>query len=69
MGRFLSREDLEELTGYKRGAEQRQWLIENDYIFDVRCDGRPTLLWERVEARHSQSGQHRILGPNLDALD
>jgi hypothetical protein len=69
MGRFLSKEDLERLTGYKRAAEQRKWLIRNDYKFDVRCDGRPALLWERVETVFLEPERKRVLGPNLDALD
>ena len=66
---FLSREELRQLTGYKRPAEQRRWLSENGYAFEVRGDGRPALLWEQVRARQSVSMRHRATGPNLDALD
>jgi len=69
VSRFLTKDDLVSLTGYKRAAEQRRWLIKNGYAFDVRGDGRPALLWGQVEARNSRSDKRRASGPNLGALD
>ncbi len=69
VSRFLTKDDLVSLTGYKRAAEQRRWLVQNGYAFDVRGDGRPTLLWEQVEARNIGTNSRRVLGPNLEALD
>lgn len=42
---------LEEMTGYKRHADQCTWLSANGYNFDVRCDGRPNVLPEQVRLR------------------
>ncbi len=35
VSRFLTKDDLVSLTGYKRAAEQRRWLVQNGYAFDV----------------------------------
>lgn len=48
---FLTAEQIEELTGYKKPSLQRRWLLANGYRFDVRADGRPALLRAQVEAR------------------
>lgn len=48
---FLSPEDLHALTGYRKPALQRRWLLANGYRFDVRADGRPAVLASQVEAR------------------
>jgi len=69
MGRFLTKDDLIELTGYKRATEQRQWLADNGYTFDVRGDGRAALLWDQIEVRNSCDKSRRVPGPNLAALD
>lgn len=66
---FLSAEDLEALTGYRKPALQRRWLVANGYHFDVRADGRPALLRSQVEAR--QQVATRVTSrvePNWDAL-
>jgi len=48
---FLSREDLQWLTGYKRPADQRKWLVKSGYRFEVNADGVPVVLWSHVERR------------------
>ncbi len=47
---FLSREELEALTGYKIKSKQRAWLIDNGFRFSVRCDGFPCVLRTHVES-------------------
>ena len=67
---FLTRAELEELTGRKQAAAQRRWLMDNGYKFDVRADGRPAVLLEQVQLRQIDRGRsRRVSGPNLDALD
>jgi hypothetical protein len=69
---FLSANELQELTGYKKPALQQRWLLQNGYQFDVRGDGRPVVMEAQVRFR-----QFKDLGnlanaqdePNLDALD
>ena len=69
MGRFLVREDLEELTGYKKPALQRRWLAENGYNFDVRADGKPVVSIAHYESCHSPRTRNRASVPDLDAVD
>ena len=66
---FLSTEDLEALTGYRKPALQRRWLVANGYRFDVRADGRPALLRSQVEARQLSAPHVASRAePNWDAL-
>ena len=41
---FLSSDNVKALTGYTRPSDQRRWLVANSYRFDVRADGRPSVL-------------------------
>lgn len=64
---FLTPTELEALTGYKKPKLQRDWLLKNGYRFDVRADGRASVLASQVTAR--QGGQReRHAAPNWDAL-
>jgi hypothetical protein len=65
---FLSRDEIEELTGYKAGKRQCSWLAKNGYPFDVRADGRPALARSVFEARHTPA-RRRPSALNLAALD
>jgi hypothetical protein len=64
---FLSPENLIELTGYKKPALQRRWLIKNGYRFDVRADGRASVLSSQVVARQG-GARERSAEPNWEAL-
>ena len=48
---FLSTENLRELTGYKSGRKQAEWLVSNGYAFDLRADGRPNVLLAQLRQR------------------
>lgn len=47
----LSREELREITGYVRVADQVRWLNRNHWIFVVNAAGRPIVLRSYVEQR------------------
>ena len=66
---FLTADDIEELTGYKLPAKQRQWLAANGYSFDVRADGRPVVSRAYYESRHAPTKARRPSAMNLAALD
>jgi hypothetical protein len=67
---FLSPEDVEALTGYRKPALQRRWLVANGYRFDVRADGRPALLRSQVEARQHVAARVTLrVEPNWKALE
>ena len=48
---FLTADDLQALTGYRKPKLQRRWLIDNGFHFCVRADGRPAVMVAQVEAR------------------
>ena len=48
---LLSDDELFRLTDYKRPADQRRWLLERGYRFDIGGSGRPKVLKVEVE-RH-----------------
>ena len=66
---FLADSDLESLTGYKRPADQRRWLAENGYSFDVRADGKPVVSRAYYESCHLPKKAVRPSGFNLAGLD
>lgn len=62
---FLSDDELQELTGYKRPADQRRWLLDNGFIFAVGARGRPKVA--RKEAlRHLVGGEQEPTGSEPD---
>ncbi|MFZ5544017.1 MAG: DUF4224 domain-containing protein [Pseudomonadota bacterium] len=67
----LTPEELFELTGYKRGAEQCRWLKANGFKFRVTIAGQP-----RVNRAHFDSKMGAPVrtpgpndGPNWAAID
>jgi hypothetical protein len=66
---FLTADDLEALTGYKKKALQRRWLADHGYRFEVRADGRAAVLASQVEARQGVDGGRKVAEPNWSALD
>lgn len=68
MSLTLTPDELYDLTGYKAGKRQRQWLAENGYSFDVRANGRPAVSRSHYEARHAPV-KRRPSAMNLAALD
>ena len=51
MLRFLSVEEMEGLTGFKRPAAQRKWLADQGFPFADGGDGQPKVLEEEVLQR------------------
>lgn len=64
---FLTPDELEQLTGYKKPKLQRDWLVERGYKFEVRADGRASVLASQVATRLGGS-RERHAAPNWDAL-
>ncbi len=66
---FLSTDELQELTGYKRPADQRRWLIDHGWGFEVRADGKNTVLIEEARNRMlTRKSTNRSTEPDLEAL-
>lgn len=50
---FLTVAEVLQLTGYKRGSEQRAWLQRNRVPFFVAASGRPIILRSDLESLHN----------------
>lgn len=54
---FLTKEELQELTGYRLHAWQRRWLDQHNWKYEVAINGRPVVLRGFAEAKMGgQSG-------------
>lgn len=58
---FLTRDEVRELSGYKRRSDQVRWLRDNRYPFELDKDGNPKVPRIAVETRF----QIRSGGPKL----
>ncbi len=66
---FLTDKELESLTGYKRPKDQRRWLVDHGWAFEVRVDGKNRVLMEEARNRMlTRESLHRATEPNLEAL-
>lgn len=66
---FLTNEELHELTGYVRHADQRRWLKDHGWTFEVSATGRPAVLRAFVQTKMGQSSDAPPpWTPNLAAL-
>lgn len=73
---FLSDTDLQSLTGYKRPADQRRWLVSHGWAFEIRADGKNRVLHEEARARmlsiarggSGPSKARRSAEPDLESL-
>ena len=52
---FLSREDVETLTGYRKPSAQRAWLDRNAIPYFASGSGRPIILREALHDRTIRS--------------
>lgn len=48
---FLNADQVRELTGSARTAQQIEWLKDRHYAFDLDAKGRPVILRSYVEGR------------------
>lgn len=48
---FLTRDELQQLTGYKRSADQIRWLRDRGVHFFVAATGRPSVPRAAIEGR------------------
>ena len=48
---FLTKDELRELTGYKRASAQIRWLNKNGYSYAIGADGFPRVLYSFIHLR------------------
>lgn len=71
MSLFLSRDDLQDLTGYKYSAGQKEWLQSRGWKFETNRQGEPKVLTSYAEAKLSGKRSNSIPStptPNFDAI-
>ena len=71
MDTFLSPEDLETLTGFKRASRQIKWLQEHGWPHEVNGLGRPVILTVtvmRMMGKPAESKPREVEGPSLEIL-
>lgn len=69
--RFLTHNELAELTERKRKGEQIAWLKANGYHYAIGANGHPRVLSEHVQARLCggvAAAAPSTLEPNWNAL-
>jgi hypothetical protein len=66
MSHWLTKEEMEDMTGYKRKADQVRWLQSNRIHHTVRADGWARVPVSAIEARSPVATAAR--GPNFDAI-
>lgn len=70
---FLTADELEQLTGYERPADQARWLRLRAWVFEVNAQRRPIVLRAYAEGRlgvipAAPADHHGPTRPNFDAL-
>ena len=63
---FLIYEELAELTGYKRPSDQRKWLNDRRWAFEVSANGRNCVLLEEVRLRMLSGAPNHDSSSELD---
>lgn len=66
---FLTREELRDLTDYKRPAEQIRWLTERGYRFEIGASGRPKVLRATLETRLVNTRKTKPKNPRFDLVN
>lgn len=68
---FLTHEDLVELTGYKKPALQKRWMLDHGWPFVENAAGHPKILRSVVEKQMGgapAAKETKRQKPNLGAI-
>jgi hypothetical protein len=70
MALFLTPDEVHDLTGYKRHADQRRWLSDRGWTFETAATGRPVVARSYAESRlgPSESTAGGPWMPNVAAI-
>jgi hypothetical protein len=63
---FLTPEELVELTGYNRMADQRKWLTARGWRFEVSAIGRPIVARSYAENILGLSSTKAVSKPTMN---
>jgi hypothetical protein len=66
---WLTAEEVHDLTGYDRFADQRRWLLNHAWTFVVSATGRPIVARSYAETQMgSQQPRVKTWEPDLRAI-
>jgi len=67
---FLTTDQIADLTGYQRHADQRKWLTARGWVFEVAATGRPIVSAAYAEQRlgGTEPKKKPAWQPNLAAI-
>lgn len=69
---FLTADQIADLTGYQRHADQRKWLTARGWVFEVASTGRPIVSAAYAEQRLggavSPAPTFTVWQPNVAAI-
>jgi hypothetical protein len=70
MTKFLTQDEIKELTGFKRPSGQLKWLRSKGIEALSKGDGTLAVLWEAVEARMlgTKESKNKAVSPNWGAM-
>ena len=57
---FLTDHETATLTGYQRSADQRRWLRERGWVFEVSAAGKPVVSRAYAERRMGMVQQETL---------
>lgn len=63
---LLTDDEVREVTGYKRAADQRKWLTSRGWAFEISASGKPKVL--RAHAEERMGGKRREWAPDFSGL-
>lgn len=67
---FLTKEDLQQLTGYKLSKKQTEWLRRSGISFIVNKFGNPMVLESHINSllNNNDYSKLKTLGPDREGL-
>jgi hypothetical protein len=66
---FLSHNEIAQLTGYVRSADQIKWLSRKAWVHEVAANGHPVVLRSYAEARLGQVVEAKGMEPDFSFLE
>lgn len=65
---FLSSTEIQELTGYKRPADQRRWLSARGWPFELDANNRPVVSRAYTERRLAGEAPAAVSEPDFSQV-
>ena len=65
---FLSHDEIAQLTGYVRCADQIKWLCRKAWVHEVAANGHPVVLRTYAESRLGQSLAKPVMEPDFSFM-